>query len=173
VLILLSSGRSALLATIRSAASRSPRRLDANGDGPGAGRLDPAQSSQPDPDSARRCWIWPPAAPWGPCCTNREQWRALPEGFWPDRLLEGSPAPIEGPRPGPRLCEPLDLTSSSAADVVQWQRWQRDHAASDQRAHRALRGQLRVLFSPAWPGRWLAELMAQEGQPWLIGSSRQ
>ncbi|MCT4363499.1 MAG: DNA polymerase III subunit delta' [Synechococcaceae cyanobacterium MAG-AL2] len=165
VLILLSSAPERLLATIRSRCQQIPfARLDATAMARVLDRLDPAQSSQPDPDPPALLDL--AAGSPGALLHHREQWRALPKGL-AGRLLEGSPAPIEALALARDLCEALDLDQQLwLLNWWQWQRWQRDHRASDQRRIERLRGQLRGFVQPrlAWEVA-LLELMAQEGQP--------
>jgi len=175
VLILLCSAPERLLSTIRSRCQQIPfARLDAtamarvleglvaDGRAPEGPVL--AESSLPDPD--------PPAlldlaggSP-GALLHHREQWRGLPEGL-AHRLLEGSGAPIEALALARDLCEALDLDQQLwLLNWWQWQRWQRDHRASDQRRIERLRGQLKGFVQPrlAWEVA-LLELIPKEGQP--------
>jgi len=120
-------------------------------------RLDPAQSSQPDPDPPALHGFWPPALP-RPACTIASRCEPWPEG-WPIRLAGGTPAPIEGPRPGPRpLRGPGPRPAALAAET--W--WQVAALASvttgpfGSEAHRAaLRVQASGVVQPRLGlGRW-------------------
>jgi len=113
-------------------------------------RLDPAQKLPAGSRSRRRCWIWPPALR-GPAAPSRAV--ASPARGLADRLLE-DPRLRSRPLALARdLCEALDLDQQLwLLNWWQWQRWQRDHRASDQRRIERLRGQLRGFVQPrlAW-----------------------
>jgi len=107
VLILLSSAPERLLATIRSRCQQIPfARLDATAMARVLDRLDPAQSSQPDPDPPALLDL--AAGSPGALLHHREQWRALPRGGWPIGCWR-DPRSDRGPRLARDLCEALDL----------------------------------------------------------------